>query len=58
MFNNVTSGRNPLLVPELFHCILDCLAVSNLDTSRVLEAVSLTDIASSQPPLGHLHSYC
>ena len=61
MFNNSTTGaRNPLLVPELFHCILDCLAIplpkgpKNLRDRGTLAALAQTCRAFSEPSLDRL----
>lgn len=54
---------NPLLVSELFHCILDCLSVSlslperypaKLEERRTLAALARTCHAFSEPSLDRL----
>ena len=57
MSNN---SRNPLLVPDLFLCVLECLVTSHLierpskDERRILAVLARTCRAFSEPSLNRL----
>lgn len=59
MSNNPVGPRNPLLVPDLFHCVLECLVTPlpqrpSKEERRILSVLARTCRAFSEPSLNRL----
>ena len=59
MSNNSVNPKNPLLVPDLFHCVLECLITSlpqrpSKEERRTLAVLARTCRAFSEPSLNCL----